>query len=210
MAHGVHDHTRTMGSRARERMTARRGFTLVELMAVVIIVAVLAVLAVVSYRRYMIAGRITEAIAMVGNIRGAEETYRAETMQYLSVSTLMSSWYPAAASFSGGSVKTSWVMTGHADYAKWQQLSVKSDGPVVFGYAVQAVAPGTAYATGITGWPSMRCGSSLSACTGLSGSATDPFYYIIAQGDGDADSSTKSYATGSSASNEIYTEGEGN
>ena len=63
-----------------------RGFTLVELMTVVAMVAILALIAVVSYRKFLLSSKTSEATYMVGAIRSAEESYRAETLTYLSVS----------------------------------------------------------------------------------------------------------------------------
>ena len=64
-----------------------RAFTLIELMTVVAIVGVLAVLAVVSYRKFISSARTGEAIYMVGSIRSAEESYKAETLTYLPVTS---------------------------------------------------------------------------------------------------------------------------
>ncbi len=64
-------------------MRRKAGFTLVELMIVVAIVGVLSVVAGTAYRRYMDAGRTSEAMAMMGEFRAKEEAYRAENGTYL-------------------------------------------------------------------------------------------------------------------------------
>ncbi len=56
-----------------------RGFTLVEMMIVVVIVSVLATLAVLGYRKIVQSAHVTEATSMVNNIRVAQEAYHAET-----------------------------------------------------------------------------------------------------------------------------------
>ena len=56
----------------------RAGFTLVELMIVIIIVGVLAAAAVPIYTAYVRKARTSEAKATIGSIRSAEEVYFAE------------------------------------------------------------------------------------------------------------------------------------
>lgn len=65
-------------------MGRRRGFTLIELMIVVVIIGVLAVVAGTAYRRYLDSARTTEAYSMLGEIRNREEAYRAEFSAYVS------------------------------------------------------------------------------------------------------------------------------
>lgn len=59
------------------------GFTLVELMIVIIIVGVLAAAAVPIYRAYVRRARASEAKATIGLIKSAEEVYYAEHDDYL-------------------------------------------------------------------------------------------------------------------------------
>ena len=63
----------------------RAGFTLVELMIVVIIVGVLAAAAVPIYTGYVRRARVSEAKASIGTIRASEEVYFAEHSEYLSI-----------------------------------------------------------------------------------------------------------------------------
>ena len=60
-----------------------RAFTLIELMFVVILVGVLAMIATVAYRKWVRSSYIGEAQNMLGNIRTAEEAFRAENTGYL-------------------------------------------------------------------------------------------------------------------------------
>ncbi len=71
-----------------------RGFTLLELMAVVVIVAVLSVVAVVSYKRYQAKARLMEGYGYVNSLREKEEAYYATYSQYVSTTTDLSSFYP--------------------------------------------------------------------------------------------------------------------
>src|SRR4051812_17170858 len=104
-------------------MTRREvGFTLVELMIVVAIIGVLAVVAGTAYRRYMDSGRTAEVMAMLGEIRGREEAYKAEYAGYLSTDTAETKFYPALLAKGkepsaknwnvSGSVPTGWTTLG--------------------------------------------------------------------------------------------------
>lgn len=63
----------------------RAGFTLVELMVVIIIVGVLAAAAVPIYSAFVKKARVSEAKASIGTIRAAEEVHWAENAEYLAL-----------------------------------------------------------------------------------------------------------------------------
>src|SRR5690242_17034527 len=112
-----------------------RAFTLIELLTVVVIVGVLATLGLVSYRKFITSSKTSEGIYMVGSIRAAEESYRAETMRYLDVTSGFSKAYPAE---KPGAFKSAWDNPSHTDYANWRQLGARADSPVYYGYKVAA------------------------------------------------------------------------
>jgi type IV pilus assembly protein PilA len=124
-------------------VTARRprGFTLIELMIVVVIVGILATLAVVGYRKLIQSSHVSEATGMVQSIRVAQEGYHAETQQYANVSRSLTDYYPAAPVYQ---IVTAWgAQAPYADVS-WSSLPVHVDGPVLFGYAtVAGIAAGT-------------------------------------------------------------------
>jgi prepilin-type N-terminal cleavage/methylation domain-containing protein len=71
------------------------GFTLVELMVVVVIVGVLAAVANNVFHRYMNNARKTEVLAMFGEIRAKEEAYRAEFSRYAGTAVNENVVYPS-------------------------------------------------------------------------------------------------------------------
>lgn len=182
-ASGAHE------SRPRFRRSLRSfssaGFTLVELMIVVAIVGVLAVIAIIGYNKYVRSAASGEARAMLQSIRGAEDNYKAEVLNYMScplVGNTFSSgdFYPRTLS-SLDSKKAAWVNTGNASFPCWTQLNVKSSGPVRYSFSVFAGAPGSVTAPKPTEIPTASW-----PFNGTPQSA-NPWFVAVAAGDYDGD-----------------------
>jgi type IV pilus assembly protein PilA len=180
-----------------------RGFTLIEMMVVVMIVGILATLAVVGYRALIQSSHVTEATNMVQSIRVAQEAYHSETQQYADISASLSSWYPSSALIPTGRTKTAWggpCTTLCQKNQDWSSLPLHVDGPVMFGYATRA---GTAADT-----PYALPSDIQSRVTLPATSATD-WYIVTAMCDIDALGSPYTYVVTTSWSNQVFTFNDG-
>ena len=78
-----------MNAGNRRQRRPRQGFTLLELLMVVIILGILATLAVPQYIKQVERSRMSEAVSMLGQIRNSEIRYRAETQNWTGVLTAL-------------------------------------------------------------------------------------------------------------------------
>jgi prepilin-type N-terminal cleavage/methylation domain-containing protein len=195
--------------RYMQAASRERGFTLVELMVVVVIVGVLAAIGIAAVAHYVHSAKTSEASAVVQAIRVGEERFRAENQRYLSVSgppaaTLPTTYYPSA---SIGRTKSTFFRTRPPDPpepgldASWRLLDppLAPNQLVQFGYVAVAGPPGVAMPAPHTAskpvWPA-------------AGALADPWYVIEARGDVDGDG-VYTYVVASSLNGELYVENEG-
>jgi prepilin-type N-terminal cleavage/methylation domain-containing protein len=119
-----------------------RGFTLVELMAVVTITGILAAICITLARKHLRSAGTVDAVATLQALRAAEESYKAENGTYLNCSrTDGAIWYPMQIP---SKAAYSWVQPDHPDYAWWNQLGYKRE-LTRFGFLANAGLPGTKF-----------------------------------------------------------------
>ncbi|MDI7269000.1 MAG: prepilin-type N-terminal cleavage/methylation domain-containing protein [Myxococcota bacterium] len=119
------------------------GFTLLELMIVVIILGVLAAIAVASFTKHYQYSKSSEVYALMRDIAAKQESYRSEFGQYLNVSGTMdfANRRPAAAPTDDFGF-VGWVPGADAIDQGWNQLGFRPQGAVRFAYVVVAGPPG--------------------------------------------------------------------
>ena len=76
------------------RLRSQRGFTLIELIFVVVILSVLATIAVASYGGYIRQARVQEAVSFLGAIRIRQELYFQSYSQYVDTGDNENDFYP--------------------------------------------------------------------------------------------------------------------
>ncbi len=176
-----------------------RGFTLVELMVVVVIAGVLAVVGLRAMNAHVSASKSIEAVGMVRSIQSAQARYRAVTGVYLDVSSA-GSFYPRTPSGREGMDRVAFFYpvggAAPADNARWLELNPTVAGPVQFGYMTRAGLPGTSL-------PPLQI-----AVSGFSASTpTDLWYFVEAIGDTDGDE-VLSHFVATSFSDTVFFENE--
>jgi len=178
------------------RRRGNRGFSLIELMAVVVITGILAVAAVSLFRAQVVASRGTEATSIMQAIRAAQEAYAAENHVYLNVSQANGGgdWYPNP---TPNKTYFAWAQPGHLDYSRWQALAPAVNRGVRFGYLVNAGEPGTSITVlQLADKPNFPSAMAVS------------WYTIQARGDTDGNGVSATYAA-TSLNNELAIENQG-
>lgn len=170
----------------RRSRGSQKGFTLTELMTVIVIVGVLSAVAVPTFSNYIYKSRASEAGEFLGIIRLREESYRSEFGAYCPTLTTSPD---SMSSLSDDNLVPNPSTTKRdakpfVPTPLWQQLGARPTNNVRFGYGVAAGTPATAPQT--LGWTT----------------ATLDFWFVArAVGDLDADGDTCTFEIYSASSN---------
>lgn len=126
----------------------KKGFTLLELMAVVLILSTLVVVAVFSYKKYIQQAYKQEAVAFLMDLKLKQETYFQTYSQYVDTT---GGFYPTT--YKDGLFK--WEITcPNNSYAGWCVLGIPSAGTETqYQYVTEGWAPGDTGPTIITSIP---------------------------------------------------------
>lgn len=183
-----------------------RGFTLVELMVVVVIVGILAAIGIAAVRKFAFGSKSAEALAVIQSIRAAQERWRGENLVYLNVSQSATLYPrdPRSVTFDPSNPvheKASFHTADgkHADDRRWKLLNPTVPGPVMFGYMVTAGFPNQAMTDPIVSVPG---GSP------FPNPAREHWYVIQAVGDADHDG-VAAFFLSSSLRADIYRQDDG-
>lgn len=147
-----------------------RGFTLTELMVVIVLISVLAALAYPSLRKRIEEAHGREGVGQMRAIAGAQERFRSEHMIYLDVSQ-SENLYPNLAP---NTTRFHFRQPGHDDYARWEVLAPEIKVPTPYSFITRSGLAGSALQTNpmeLT-WPALPGG---------------PWYYVYGVGDIDGD-----------------------
>ena len=182
-----------MGERRREG-----GFTLMELMVVVVIIGVLATVAVFMFTRYVARAKASEVPAMFAELKLREQQFHLEFEEYLSTGANDTDFFPSApppgSTPQSFTVSSSPVPPAPQDTkfpgASWQTLRINPDKTQLYCiYVARAGAGGDATNVGTT---------AAAAPFNLGGSLALPatnWFYLLAKCDFDGDGITSIYFT---------------
>lgn len=184
LGYGSHFGPNPSASR-RTRAQRTGGYTLIELMIVVVITGVLAAVAIPAFRGYIQKSRTAEAAAFLGVIKLRQTSYRGEFGQYAGFGAAASNigFVPANATVMRGGIQRPFpaapAVLGPLDAASpFFAIGATPDGAVRFGYGMVAGTPVQASAGG---------GGTDLASAPYEVPATELDFYFIAQATTDLD-----------------------
>jgi prepilin-type N-terminal cleavage/methylation domain-containing protein len=176
-------YVRSTSDRSR-RSRRRSGFSLMELMIVVVITSVLAAIAIPTFSGYIQKSRTSEAVDFLGVIKLRQESYRSEFGQYYRCNATDPAAI-ASADFVPGdasTMKNAVTQPFPDDNACFNALGAKPGGFVRFGYAWAAGLPSEAASV-----------TTMSSVYGMSASTYDHYFVARAITDLDGDGTVCTY-----------------
>jgi len=185
--------------RNRRSASSRRGFTLAELMVVVLIMGILATIGLSSFVRHQDMSKTVEAVATCRSIGAAQSNYKALHHEYLNVSPDLvtpASFYPV--NVPGRQLANFWGQDTHPDFAQWINLAPVVPAYTQYGFATIAGLPPAANLAAVNLGPTQ-------ALPVWPATVTDPWYIVKAVGDLNGDGQ-QSMIIMSSLSSTVYQE----
>lgn len=182
----------------RRTRPTENGFTVIELLIVVAIVGILATVGIFAYKRYAAKARKSEVFSMIASIKSAEESYKAESSQYLSTGTQEKDYYPVLGSNGSEPNPKPWDPKA-AGKTGWQALGISPYASALYcGYVV------------IAGSANSLTGAGARGVTLFQNKAPNrPWYYIRAECDFDGNSSVNSTFETTYDNEIVFTDNEG-
>ena len=113
------------------------GFTLIELMIVVVIIGILASVAIPQFLKYQLKSKTTEASRMLGSLKTNQETFFTKYNAFGGAAMTPSTWLPAT-----GHKKLAWTTTASGGEG-FDILGFRPAGNVYYGYSAKAWADPT-------------------------------------------------------------------
>lgn len=147
--------TSTQNAAPSARRRRRSGFSLVELLTVVVIIGVLSAIAIPTFMGYVFKSRTGEATQFLGTIKLREEAFRAEFGMYCNTAQASgAACTTQAPDVTGFNTTTNFVPDAASvgtdpralptTHTPWNELGARPAGQVRFSYAVAAGVPSTA------------------------------------------------------------------
>ena len=120
------------------KLMKKDGFTLIELMIVVVIIGILASVAIPQFLKYQLKSKTTEATRSLGAIKTNEEAFFGKYNTYGGAALMPTAWLPA-----NGNKKLAWTILPANAGKGFDLLGFAPAGNVYYGYTAQTWADPT-------------------------------------------------------------------